>query len=197
VAIKLENRRPEIRYLNDMREVLCDKEWAKNAPNFKLYYMYRGVKRKRELRYDITVIPPRILRKEFVKTKGHEHSNKYQELYIVLKGEAIYLIQKYKNNKIEDVYAVRAKRGNAVIIPPDYGHVTINPRGTELKEGNWLDEGCQNIYDLFIKKQGGCYYFTKSGWIKNKNYDIIPPLRIKKPLKLTPKNLDFLYGKNY
>lgn len=216
--------KPQIRFLNEMKKVLYDKKWAKTAPNFEVYYMYRGVKKKNGLRYDITIIPPKMLGKEFVKTKGHEHSGNYQELYIVLLGKALYLIQKLKNKKfaeasphlpersegremnevqrttprqasaIEDVYAVRAKKGEAVIIPPGYGHITINPLKKELIEANWLAQKCQNIYTLFEKKQGACYYYTKKGWIKNKNYGKIPKLHFKKPLKKIPKNLDFLKG---
>jgi len=193
--IKIQNLKPDIRYLNDMKMVLYDREWAKTAANLKLYYMYRGIKEKKGLRYDITVIPPRMLGKEFVKTKGHEHSNNYGEVYVVIKGQAIYLIQKFKKNRVEDVYAVLAKKGNAVIIPPGYGHITINSAKEELIEANWLNKNCRNIYNLFVKKQGACYYYTKSGWIKNKNYVKIPRLRFKKPLKSIPTNLSFLHGK--
>lgn len=130
--------------------------------------------------------------KEFVKTKGHEHSGNYSEIYIILKGEAIYLIQKGKGNNIEDVYAVKAKKGNAVPVPRGYGHVTINYSKKMLREANWSNEKCKNIYDLFEKKRGACYYYTKGGWIKNKNYDIVPKLHFEKSLKKLPKNLDFL-----
>ncbi|MFH1180964.1 MAG: glucose-6-phosphate isomerase family protein [bacterium] len=186
----------EIRHLNDMKEVLCDQEWAKTAQNFELYYMHRGVKEKDGLRYDITIIPSLMLGKEFGKTKGHEHLGPFQELYIVLKGQALYLIQKTKGSIVEDVYAVKAKKGQAVIVPTSYGHITINPAKKELIEANWTDEKCENIYDLFSKNHGACYYYTKTGWIKNKNYKSVPKLRLEKPLKSMPKNLDFLYGKS-
>jgi len=217
---KIENRKPDIRFLYDMKEVLYDQKWAKKSPNFELYYMYRGVKPRRRafgslrgkekrglpaqilknktwegLRYDITVIPPRMLGEEFVKTKGHEHLGNFGELYTVLKGKVIYLIQKFKKNQIIDVYAVKAKKGESVIVPPGYGHITINPASQELKEANWCSEKCKNIYDLYEKKQGACYYYTKSGWIKNKNYKKISKLRFEKPLKKMPRNLDFLKGK--
>lgn len=192
MAIK--NKQPEIRYLYDMKNVLYDKKWAKTAPNYELYYMYRGVKKKNGLRYDITVLPPKMLGKEFVKTKGHEHSENYGEIYIVLKGEAIYLMQKYKNKKFGDVYAVKSKKGEAVIIPPGYGHITINPGTKELIMANWLDEKCEGVYDTIQKKQGACYFYTKDGWIKNKNYKSTPKLRLEKPLKQPPKDLSFLYG---
>ncbi|MFH1424003.1 MAG: glucose-6-phosphate isomerase family protein [Candidatus Nealsonbacteria bacterium] len=189
--------KPDIRFLNDMKEVLYDRKWADHASNFELYYMYRGVKNKNELRYDITVIPPLMLGQEFVKTKGHAHQEAYGEVYIVLAGQAFYLLQKYAGNKIEDVYAVKAKKGDVVVIPAGYGHITINPSKKEtLKEANWVCKACQNVYDSFVEKQGASYYFTTKGWIKNKKYGKIPKLRFAKPLKAMPKNLDFLYGKN-
>lgn len=173
---------PEIRFLNDIKNVLYDKNWLKTAPNFPVYYMYRGIKKGGELRYDLTVIPPQMLGQEFTKTKGHEHSNKYGEVYIVLRGKAIYLIQKWKNNRIEDVYAVKAKKNDVVVIPPYYGHITINPAKQELIEANWINKNCKNIYDLFEKKRGTCYYYSKSGWVRNKNYKKVPKLRFEKPL---------------
>lgn len=188
--------KPDIRFLDDMREVLCDKLWAKIAPNLELYYMYRGIKKKGGLRYDITIIPSRMLGREFVKTKGHSHQKKYGEVYEVLSGEALYLLQKLAGGKIEDVYAVKAKKGDVVIVPPHYGHVTINPSPKEeLKEANWVSEDCKNIYDLFAQKQGACYYFADKGWIKNENYGRIPKLRFERALKALPKNLDFLHGR--
>jgi glucose-6-phosphate isomerase len=191
---KIGSKKPDIRYLNDMRKVLYDKKWAKTAPNLELYYMYRGVKKEGVLRYDITIIPPRMLGKEFVKTKGHEHSGPFQELYIVLEGKAIFLMQKYNKDtrEVENVFAIRAKEGESVIVPLGYGHVTINPARVKLKMANWINKKCRGIYDWFEKKEGGCYFYTKSGWIRNKKYDRVPGLRFEKPLKKIPKNLDFL-----
>lgn len=187
-------KKPEIRFLYDLKNVLYDQEWLKTAKNFPVYYIWRGIKKKKDLRYDITVIPPKMLGREFPKTKGHEHSNNYGEIYIILNGQAIYLLQKYKNNKIEDVYVIKAKKGDVVLIPPHYGHITINPASQKLKMANWISKKCKNIYNLFEKKKGACYYYTKNGWIKNKNYKEIPKLRFEKPLKEMPKNLDFLKG---
>jgi len=184
----------EIRYLNDMKEVLYDQEWAKTAPNLELYYMNRGVKEKDNLRYDITTIPSQMLGKEFTKTKGHEHIGEYGEVYMVLEGEAYYLMQKRKNDIIEDVFVIKAKKGDVAVIPPGYGHVTINPSNKDLKMANWLDKDCKSDYSPMQKFQGACYFYTTEGWIKNKNYKQVPELRFEKPKKSMPDNLDFLKG---
>ena len=184
----------EIRKLNDMKKVLYDKKWAKTAPNFELYYMRRGVKKKNGLRYDITEIPARMLGEEFVKTKGHEHIGNYGEIYLVLKGEAIYLMQKREKNKIKDVFAIKAKEKEVAVIPPGYGHVTINPSKKNLKMANWMASWVKSDYKPILEKRGACYFYTKKGWIKNKNYDKVPKLRFEKPRKTIPKNLNFLKG---
>ena len=203
--------KPDVRRLSDMREVLYDKEWAKTAPDFELYYMRRGAENKDGLRYDITEVPARMLGAEFAKTKGHYHVGSYQELYTVLEGEAIYLMQKPgKNGEIIDAYAVKTKKGQTIIVPPNYGHVTINtsketPKLAEsepgsrsqsdmgkLKMANWVSENCKSDYSEYVKLGGACYYLTKDGWIKNENYKQVPELRFENPLNSTPENLDFL-----
>lgn len=185
-------KKPEIRYLSDLKNVLYDQRWLKKAKNFGLYYIYRGTKEKNGLRYDITIIPPKMLGREFVKTKGHKHFGNYQEIYQVLKGKAIFLLQKGKGNLIEDVYAIKAKKEEVAIIPAGYSHLTINPSRKILKLGNWISEKCKQDYKSIERKRGGCYYCTKNGWLKNKNYKRVPKLRFEKPLKSLPKNLAFL-----
>lgn len=185
---------PDIRKLLDMKEVIYDKDWLKTAPNLDLYYMYRGVEEKDDLRYDITIVSAKMLGPEFNKTKGHYHANSWQELYTVLDGQAIYLLQKKnKAGEIEDVYAVEAKKGDFVIMPAFYGHVTINPsENQDLKMANWISPKCKSDYSDYEELKGACYYYTKNGWIKNNNYKNLPPLRFENPLKSMPKNLDFL-----
>ncbi len=189
--MKLEN--PDVRHLHDLKDVLYDQEWFKKSDDFEAYYMYRGIKRKNDLRYDVTIIPFVMFGSEFPKTKGHYHPEKYGELYIVLSGKAFFLLQKRNEKKeLENVYAVKAKEKECVIIPPNYGHVTINYGKKNLKLANWVYENFESKYKPIEEKKGGAYYYTENGWIKNKNYKKIPKLRFKEPLKSVPKDLSFL-----
>jgi len=194
VEVDLKNLTPDVRKLNDVKDVLCDQEWIKTASDFNLYFMYRGIEEKDSLRYDITVIPPAMLGKEFVKTKGHYHLDNWQEVYTVLEGTAIYLMQKRKSNdQIEDVYFVKAEKGESIIIPKGYGHVTINPTETEeLKMANWISKDCKVDYLPYEELKGACYYYTSEGWVKNENYKSVPELRTEEPLKSIPQDLSFL-----
>ena len=64
MEIDLSKLTPDIRHLNDMRQVLADKDFSKNSPDMDLYFMYRGLEEKNGLRYDITVVLAKIVHKE-------------------------------------------------------------------------------------------------------------------------------------
>jgi glucose-6-phosphate isomerase len=123
------------------------------------------------------------------------HMGPEQEIYTVLDGEAIFLMQKTNGDVVENVYAVHAKKGESAIIPSSYGHVTINPAESDLKTSDWSSEKTRSDYGLFKKLQGACYYYVKNGeakWIKNNNYKNVPELRFEEPLKSLPEDLSFL-----
>lgn len=180
------------RSVRDLKKVLFDPEWAKPARNFLVYRVRRGVKSRGNLRYDETTIFPAKLGREFPKTKGHEHPRNCRELMIVLKGEAIFLLQKDEKDQVADAYFIRAKKGQAVLSPSGYSHTTINPTKRLLKIATWMDKRCASDYQN-IEEQGGFgYYYTVSGWQKDRNYRRLPKLKEKKPLKAIPKDLSFL-----
>ena len=211
MEVDLSQLTPDKRYLKEMEHVVYDQEWFKTAENFELYDMYRKIKVENGLRYDITIIHPRMFGKEFAKTKGHIHAGFYGEVYMVLEGEGLYFAQKWRDdlpaqagNNIEDVFVVHAKKGDVVIIPAGYGHVTINPSNQELKTANWVAENDKGNFEPFEINQGACYYYiappsTGSGqagiWVKNEHYKNVPPLRFEQPLKEVPENLEFLKAK--
>jgi glucose-6-phosphate isomerase len=182
-------KEPDVRRLYDMSDVVYDKSWLAGAENVDLYYMYRDLYLSRSdldrlleqgLRYDITIIPPRMLGSEYVKTAGHYHPLvpggrvTYPEIYEVLEGEALYLLQKLD---LSDVVAVNASSGDKVLIPPDYGHVTINRSNKTLKMANFVARDFSSIYEPYREKGGGAYFFTKDGWVKNDRYRDAAELR--------------------
>lgn len=187
---------PDIRMLSGMREVVYDREWLKNARDVELYYMYRDlalsdedkkILRKENLRYDITLIPPHTLGNEFVKTAGHYHPRvpgtdlSYTEIYAVLEGKAHYLLQRLGKNRITDAVLVKAEKGDKVVIPPDYGHITINPSKEELRMANFVSDRFSSVYEPIKEKHGGAYFELIDGkFIRNENYVELPDLRFLK-----------------
>ncbi len=189
---KFQNKKPTwIRYLKEIENILYDQKWAETAEDFPVYYVWRGVEQQGDLRYDITVIPPKMLGKEFPKTKGHKHINNFSELITVLEGEAFYLAQWEEDNRTE---VIKADKGDWIIYPPNCHHLTINPSNKELVMANWLSDKCQSDYSFFEKFGGAAYFYTEDGWVKNEKYGKIPEIKFKKPLKTKPENFDFLYG---
>ena len=190
---------PSIRTLLDMGEVIYDLDWFKREDNIDLYYMYRELSlskndallmKEHGLRYDITIIPPCMLGCEYVKTAGHYHPPvpgadiTYPEIYEVLSGEAYYLMQKPENNGIEDAALIKAQEGDKVIIPPGYGHLTINASNKVLKMANWVAQDFESLYDPVKGKGGGAYFMLDEGIVKNPSYDNVPELRLLEPTNI-------------
>jgi glucose-6-phosphate isomerase len=178
---------PEIRTIEDLWGVLADRNCRASGP---LYAMYRDLALTpgdrdwlsgHHLRYDITVISQRDLCGEKAKTKGHYHPENpsgtgYPEIYEVLEGSAHYLLQR---RDLSDVVMVRAKKGDRVIVPPFYGHVTINAGKRDLVMANIVSSEFFSEYDDYEARKGAAYYELADGnIIRNPAYDNIPNLRI-------------------
>ncbi|HHX59114.1 MAG TPA: glucose-6-phosphate isomerase [Candidatus Moranbacteria bacterium] len=189
------NKVPDIRRRQDMKDVLYNPEASGED---ELYYMYRGVSYAKDealienkgLRYDITVICPGTLEREYIKTAGHYHPEKpgtgltYPEVYEVLHGRAHYLLQRPHPEDIdslETVLLVAAKPGDKVLIPPGFGHITINPGEDFLIMSNWVARDFSSVYEPVRQMAGGGYYElqTEEGpeFVVNKRYRSVPALR--------------------
>jgi len=185
---------PAIRRLYDLRAVAFDTAWMDTVPDRDIYYMYRDLARSphdreiiegHELRYDITTIPPLNMGHEFVKTFGHYHPRvdpeepyTYPEVYEVLEGDAHYLLQRRMNERINDIVLVRARKGDKVIIPPNYGHVTINPSEHQLTMANWVCRSFESVYEPYEQLHGAAYYELVNGrLLANRAYGAVPDVR--------------------
>ena len=178
---------PSVRTIQEMRSVLAEPECACESH---LYFMYRDLARSDDdwqwlhthhLRYDLTVIPPRDICGEYVKTKGHYHPKNaqgvgYPEIYEVLEGEVHYLLQ---SRSLDDVALVSAQEGDIVIIPPEYGHVSINPSSEmTLSMANIVSTAFESEYQQYENLQGAAYYEMVGGELKkNPQYPGVPPAR--------------------
>lgn len=187
----------DVRWLSDMKDVVYDQEWLEHCEDMPLYYMYRGLYQSKEdrevmeahhLRFDITVIPPAMLGAEYVKTAGHFHPPveredlSYTEVYQVLEGCARYILQKGEGGIVEDVVLIDARAGDIIIIPPNYGHVTVNHADEVLKMSNWVSSRFSSIYEPMRQRRGAAYYLLKDDVIAvNPHYEHVPELRRVNP----------------
>lgn len=167
-------------------------KYQKDVAKTVAYWMFRNlspeITKKDEIREDVTLIPPLMIGDQPIFTTGHYHPGNYTEVYVVLSGRAVYYLQKVdaKDNVI-DAVRIDAKAGDVVVIPPGYGHITINPSKDEtLLMMNWVSDKFKSEYGKIKEFKGGAYKFIigKDGNIKavkNENYEKdgikLPPLR--------------------
>ena len=162
-----------------------------------VYYVWRHVYLKKDsekikaanLRYDITLIPPRIIDNEFPKTAGHFHLNKlgtdlpYPEVYEVLFGRAYFLIQSPDKNvkNIKAVRLIEAGPGEKDFVSPQIpGHTTINAFNEPLIMANWISDQTVYDYDSYKNNHGASYYLLDNNGsvdiVENSNYNSIPEI---------------------
>src|SRR5262249_16724505 len=122
-----------VRRAAEMRDVLPPEVSAVLDPDEALYSMVNGVYRTGDLaavagaplRYELTVLPPRRLGREYVKTLGHIHSPApsgamtYAEVYEVLWGRAHFLFFRMHPDglEVEEMVVVEAEPGDRVVVP--------------------------------------------------------------------------------
>lgn len=193
--------KPEARYLKDLEPVLLYPHQGKADV---AYLMYRGTGleadqkavREASLRYDITVIFPGTVGSEYIKTFGHYHPRipgrpwTYPEVYQVLYGRAHFLLQRGGeiDGQILDFAVADFEAGDILIIPPFYGHATVNPGSVPLVLANWVAREFTSIYDPIRLRKGMAYYDVEhkgqSIFMPNDSYESHPRPRLLKPCTL-------------
>lgn len=158
------------RTLEDARPFLMDKSALSRKKN--LYLMYRDVHRVRDealfrknrLRYDITVILPGTIggrKGEFIRTIGHTHPA--PEIYEVLNGEAMFVLQQF-GKKANNTFYIAATKGEKILIPSGYGHITVNTGKKPLILADLFAAYIKSDYSAFKKKRGATYWILPPEW---------------------------------
>ena len=145
--------------------------------------------KKANVIYGIVVFAPGIFGGEYNKSSGQYHpiippnTMASPEVYTVLHGTGHFLLQKSSPpyEKIEDVIMMEVEAGATFIVPPDYGHLQINPANEPLAFSYAVMDGMSGVYEPFRKTQGAIYYeMADRGYVFNSNYKEKVSLRIIK-----------------
>lgn len=172
---------PSVRIFSELTEVLKDQPQSSGDA----YYMYREVMKSDDLRYDITVIPQWENEGECAKTYGHCHpvaekKLTYPEVYQVLDGDAFFILQKELANGAFFVSIVDAEKGDVLLIPPNFCHVSINKGKSDLLLANVVADVFTPNYSMFRHNRGAAYYVASNKTIvQNPNYIISKNERVK------------------
>jgi glucose-6-phosphate isomerase len=192
--------------LEQMRSLMYE---AGDYSNPELYEFYSGVFNKKHkeiikasgLRYDLVMIYPGLINGEYKKTSGHMHKKPdvlktgYPEIYEVLCGTAMFMLQKSENGLVKEFFAVQTEAGEKILIPPGYEHATVNIGLSPLVFTDLISVKAENEYGG-IQNHGGMGYFVldKGGTrnvVKNTAYKDVPPVDYKHPLENKNLNIGF------
>lgn len=172
-----------------------------------VYDVYRDIRsdeddelfKKYKFQYDITVIHQGLIGKERKKTSGHFHGwetsgkHSYPEVYEVLSGTALFVLQKSMNFDIkdpsqiviDDLILVKAEMGQAVIVPPDYGHCSVNIGEGDMIFSNLAYQPCPVLYEAVQAHHGMAMLVgaDQEGltFQKNKMYSKLPKAHLATP----------------
>lgn len=193
----LNQRDPSIiRKFSEMVPVLMEPETKIDREE--MYYVYRGLClpehqeliAKKHLTYDVTIIPPAMIGREFAKTVGHYHDVipgtqiAHPELYEILYGQALILWQKMdlEFKKVIAVHILEARAGDKIVYPPNYGHILVNIGTEPLVTANWLSTDYKPLYEPVAQKRGMAYYAVVANdggyeMVANPAYAELPPVR--------------------
>ena len=180
---------PEVenRYLDDIRSNLRDSECEGPAIVYSIAMdvgknIHRAILEEMHLLYGVVMYAAGRLGEEPIRSQGHIHKRSplsrcsTPEVYEIWEGEGIIYMQEYGGDNPGRCFAVSAKAGEAVIVPPGWTHATIsaNP-SVPLIFGAWCDREYGFEYDK-VRTHKGIAWFPLLGsdgklkWEPNPHY---------------------------
>lgn len=162
----------EKRYLDDIRASLSNPN--AEGPNI-LYSIVmdtgclkdKEAMLKRNLLYGVVTYSEGCIGEEPVRSQGHIHAisascnSSTCEVYEIFDGEAYIYMQESGEDEAGQCYAVHAKAGEVVIVPPGWVHATVNANiNKNMTFGAWCVRDYEFDYDL-VKKHKGIAFFPK------------------------------------
>lgn len=177
---------PEIRYLDDIRASLAEPD--SDGPE-EVYCIAMDVGKEcdkediisRNLLFGIVTYAKGMIGKGPVRSQGHSHiispSCGYStpEVYEIWEGEAIVYMQESGSDDAGNCYAVYAKAGDIVIVPPDWVHAAVNAnKEKNMTFGAWCVRDYGFNYEDVRRHHGIAFYPEYEGdtlcWKQNPSY---------------------------
>jgi glucose-6-phosphate isomerase len=144
--------------------------------------IHRKLLNEMHLLYGVVTYAAGKLGKEPIRSQGHIHKvSGYcgwstPEVYEIWSGEAIIYMQEYAEDNPGRCFAVYARPGDVVIVPPYWIHATISANPDKpLTFGAWCDRDYGFCYDR-VRKYNGIAWFpvfnaeNRIEWIANPKY---------------------------
>lgn len=140
--------------------------------------------KQQHLLFGIVTYAKGKLGNEPIRSQGHIHKKSTYgqnwstpEVYQIWSGKAVIYMQEYADDKTGKCYAVYAKPGDIVIVPPSWAHATISADSkTPLTFGAWCDLDYGFEYEK-VRAHKGLAWFPlvndneELTWKHNNNYE--------------------------
>ena len=178
---------PERRSLDTIRPSLCDPFCTGPDPVYAIvmdigYGEIRADLKKRMLLFGAVIYASGTLGREPVRSQGHVHHISLHsgwsppEVYEIWQGAAFVYMQERVADDPGRCYAVLAKPGDIVVVPPAWAHTAISadPLGL-MALGALCDREYRFDYDAIRKRQGFAWYPIVASnstieWVPNPRY---------------------------
>ncbi len=177
----------ENRKLDDIRKSLRDPEADGPETVYSIAMdvgkeEHKDILEEKMLLFGVVTYAEGRLGKEPIRSQGHihavsSHSNwSPPEIYEIWQGEAIIYMQETAKDNPGRCFAVHAKPGDIVIVPPNWAHATISANPNDpLTFGAWCDREYGFEYDDVRAHKGLAWYpllqEDEIKWEHNDNYE--------------------------
>ncbi|WP_052074147.1 glucose-6-phosphate isomerase family protein, partial [Tetragenococcus muriaticus] len=193
------------KYSNQMNGLLYEPQYERSEIHYYDFYLdmgfnqYKKIFKDNDVRYDLIYMEGGTPSQEYIKTSGHFHKKiegqdiSYPEIYQVIQGKAVFILQKVDDWEkedeplvVEDCILVEVNAGETVIIPPNYGHCAVNVTDEPMIFIDLISIHSDNDYASIKQSRGMCCYILKFDDSyrveKNENYIFNTEIR-----KMNPK----------
>jgi len=201
---------PETRSLDAIRPSLRNPKCAGPDP---VYAIVMDIGRdeirtdleRRMLLFGAVIYASGKLGDEPVRSQGHVHHISAHsgwsppEIYEIWDGTAYVFMQEYAADDPGRCYAILAKPGDVVVVPPHWAHAAMSANASDVMAlGALCDREYRFDYDAIRKRQGLAWYpiVTANGeieWVSNPRYRKTN-LEVRRPRNYT--ELGFMRGKS-
>lgn len=187
-GLVIEERRTRRR--SDLRPVALDPDAARGSAV--QYWMWNGVAaaadeerlRRRDIRYELTIMAERPLGAERPKTSGHRHVRPapgrpiFPEVCQVLAGTAAFVLQDLGPGPSSTYAAlVVVEAGEWIALPPGLYHETVSLGGDPLIFADVIDRRAAAEYEALASARGFAHLVLSDGsTAPNPAYTKLPPL---------------------
>lgn len=164
----------QARTRGEMKDVLMES----TAPGVKEpYFVIQG-----EGEQNITILSPGLNGREFNKTYGHFHNYQETEIYHVVYGQGVLIMQRNdEEGEAKEFKIVSLRSGINIEIPAGYGHALVNVGKTYLVViDNASNKTDAHNFEPIKKRHGFSYYVVDKkgeiGFEQNHHYKLHPQI---------------------